>query len=239
MIKKVLNKIQTIYKRLKRQFSCTHYISLGENCLTDNILQRFNIKSFTTPYSHARSNLDYAIHLEKERYSNLLRQDFLYYDYVGDLKVVRNSHYSKSDIIYSDLHLNGFEFTHHDLIDNQSHMESYSRKIIRMCSLNSKDKLKFLYHYRNNENMNIQLLINKAKDFLSCYQSRKIKAEFIFFTQEIINNKNERAMIKIYNSKNIKGYVFRTMEIWQGDDQNVFWARNDNDLIKKMINDIK
>ena len=35
------------------------YLSFGENCLTDNILSRYNIKSYSTPYSSARSNIEY------------------------------------------------------------------------------------------------------------------------------------------------------------------------------------
>lgn len=41
------------------------WLSLGENCLSDNILSRHSLKSFSTPFSHARSNIDYALELEK------------------------------------------------------------------------------------------------------------------------------------------------------------------------------
>jgi hypothetical protein len=239
ILKRIKERLIREYRQLKQRLSDTYYVSIGENCLTDNILDRFNIKSFSTPYSHGRSNIDYAIHLESEKYQNLLNPEFLYYDYVGETKVVRNKHYSKSDKIYSSLHLNGFEFTHHDVINNKNQRESYERKILRMCTLDSRKKLKFIYHYRNNEDKDIELFISKANDFLNFYLERNIKSELIFFTQEIVSKKDERALIKVHDSEKIKGYVLRTLETWAGDDQDVFWARKDDDLLLKMIKEIK
>ncbi len=241
--KRIIKEYQQLKKRLsmrlKNVFSNTHYISIGENCLTDNILDRFNIKSFSTPYSHGRSNIEYAIHLEKERYRNLLTYEYLYYDYVGETKVVRNRHYSQSDETYNKLHVNGFEFTHHDVINNDTHRKSYERKVLRMLDLDDRKKLKFIYHYRNNENMNTQLFVQKSEEFLKLYLERNINSELIFFTQEIVSTKEERAIVKIHDSKNIKGYVLKTLEAWEGNDQDVFWAKKDNDLLIKMIKEIK
>lgn len=231
--------IKKIYKDFKNRIAKTHYISLGENCLTDNILQRNNLKSFSSPFSHGRSNIDYAIQLEKENYRNLLNPKFLIYDYVGELKVVRNRYYTVSDNIYNDLHRNGFEFTHHDVINDEPQRRSYERKILRMKSFDKRKKLKFIYHYRNNENDDLSLIFNKAIEFLSFYQKRGIKCDFIFFTQEIVLKREEREIIKVFNSNNIKGYIFKTLDLWAGDDQEVFWARKDDDLIKKMLKEIK
>lgn len=215
------------------------YISLGENCLTDNILQRFGIKSFSTPYSHGRTNIDYAIHLEKEKYSNLLNPNFLYYDYIGDKKVVRNTYYSKSDNIYNNIHLKGFEFTHHDVISNEKHKKSYERKIERITSLHNNYIIKFFYHYRKCNNQCIENLIDKLKTFLSFYQNRGIDCQVIFFTQEIVLLEEERSLIKIHYEDSIKGYIFRTLQIWDGEDQEIFLAKKDDDLISIMISETK
>lgn len=217
----------------------TYYLSIGENCLTDNILDRHNIKSFSTPYSHGRSNLDYAISLEKENYRNLLKSEYLYYDYLGETKVVKNKYFIKSDNIYNELHQNGFEFTHHDVIDNKSHRLSYERKILRMTSFSKRKKIKFIYHYRYSDKRDLKLIVLKAEKFLSLYQNKGIKCEFIFFSQSIISKKKERSLIKIHDSNNVKGYIFKTLEIWGGDNQDIFWAKKDDDLITKMIKEIK
>ncbi|MDR0364824.1 MAG: DUF1796 family putative cysteine peptidase [Bacteroidales bacterium] len=55
------------------------YLSIGENCLADIILKRHELKAFSTPYSHARSNIDYVIKLEKSAYSGLLAPGNLFY----------------------------------------------------------------------------------------------------------------------------------------------------------------
>ncbi|WP_405569735.1 DUF1796 family putative cysteine peptidase [Winogradskyella sp. Asnod2-B02-A] len=232
-------KLKRLYKNFKQAISNTSYISIGENCLTDNILDRHNLKSFSTPYSHGRSNLDYIIKLESEGYKNLLNSKYLYHDHVGETKVVRNKYYSTSDNIYLDLHQNGFEFTHHDVINNDAHKNSYERKILRMLSLNNSKKLKFLYHYRDNANKDINKIIIKASEFLAYYQKRNIKCEFIFFTQDVILNQEERSVIKVHDTNNIKGYVFKTLDAWGGDDPDLLWARKDDDLIKEMIKEIK
>jgi len=238
-MKKLAAKVFNKYILVKRKFSKTQYLSLGENCLTDNILSRHNLKSFSTPYSHGRSNLDYAINLEQDHYQNLLKQDYLHFNFINNERVVRNNFYNKCDDIYYNLHLNGFEFTHHNVIENESQRKSYERKISRMQSFAKSKKLKFLYHYRNNENKNIKLLIEKAEKFLSYYQEKSIDCELIFFTQEIITTPDERSIIKIHDSNNTKGFVLKTLETWAGEDQDVFWAIKDDDLILKMINEIK
>ena len=50
------------------------YLSLGENCLPDGILKRYGLKSFSTPYSSARSNIQYAIENELNNYTELLNR---------------------------------------------------------------------------------------------------------------------------------------------------------------------
>jgi hypothetical protein len=235
----IVKKIIEIYRTYRRKISNTYYLSLGENCLTDDILNRHKLKFFSTPYSHGRSNLDYAIKLEKENYCNLLKSEYLYYDYVGDTKVVRNIYYSESDNIYKELHQNGFEFTHHDVINNDVEKKSYERKIFRMTTFSKNKTLKFLYHYRNNDNRDFKQIIKKAEEFLNLYKKRNIKCEFIFFTQDIISKKEQRVLTKIHDSNSIKGYVLKTLELWEGDSQEVFWARKDDDLLSEMIKDIK
>ncbi len=238
-IKQILKKIFNKYTKLKKQFSNIYYISIGENCLTDNILERHNLKSFSTPYSHGRSNIDYAITLEKNNYYNLLESKYLFYDYFGSTKVVRNNYYSKSENIFHEFQQNGFEFTHHDVINNKSHIKSYHRKVLRMKSFKKNNKIKFLYHYRSNKYRDLKLIIIKGQEFLSYYQKRNIKCEFIFFSQNIISNKEERKLLKIHDSNNIKGYILNTLEVWTGDDLDVFWARKDDDLFSLMIKEIK
>jgi len=108
-----------------------------------------------------------------------------------------------------------------------------------MKSFGKRKKLKFVYHYRNNDNIDLKLIITKGEEFLSYYQKKGIKCEFIFFTQEIVFKKEERNLTKIHDSNNVKGFILKTLEVWAGDDDDAFWARRDDDLITKMIKEIK
>lgn len=239
MLNQKLKKLLLKTVGVRNQFSNTYFLSIGENCLTDNILDRFKIKSFSTPYSHGRSNLDYVIALEKDNYANLLNPEYLYYDYVGETKVVRNKYYSKSDSIYNDLHKNGFEFTHHDVINNDAQRKSYQRKIERMLSFDKGKTLKFVYHYRNNDDLDLEKLVQKAEQFLNLYKNKGISCEFIFFIQEIVAEDPQRAITKIHDANNVKGFLLKTLELWAGDDEDVLWAKKDDDLLSEMIQQIQ
>lgn len=225
----------TLYFEAKQFFSNTIIVSLGENCLTDNLLARYSKKSLTTPYSHGRSNLDYAIKLESQNYEHLLDINNLSYHKVGELIVVRNMKNLISDNIYLDLHQNGFEFTHHDVIKNKSHIESYKRKIAKLIKYKGKKNFHFYYHYRINDNMNIPLIFSKAEIFLKYYQLNNKECEFTIFTQKIVESPEQRGVEIITHSKNVRAYIFSTIDIWAGNDDNIFWARNDDDLIKSMF----
>lgn len=98
--------------------------------------------------------------------ANVLKSEYFCYEYVGETKVVRNKYYSELDRIYNELYQNGFEFTRHDIIKNDSQKKSYERKVLRIKSLGKRKKLKFLYHYRDNENRDLELIIIKAEFFL-------------------------------------------------------------------------
>ena len=208
-------------------------LSLGENCLVDDVLQRHGLKVFSTPYSFARSNIDYAIELEKTEYSTLLSKDNLYY--AKDSRVVRSNAVKDSDNIYDSQHLNGFEFTHHDVISDSIQMESYKRKVNRMKELKySKDILCFLYHYRYNKNMNVQKIIDKACTFLTYYNSRAFMAVLFQNIQS-----EHRGVIENTVADNVITFEFITPYIWQGSDKTKFFARNEDDLMTIMLDAVK
>ncbi len=225
-------------RTLKLKFAKTLNVSLGENCLTDNILQRHHIKSFSTVYSHSRSNMDYAIQLEEENYAKLLVKDYLYFDTIEETVVVRNKHYSDQSNIYSDLHNNGFEFTHHDVINNSSHAESIKRKIERLNKYKGRKNYSFFYHYRLNPNSSLDMICQKADTFLKHYAINGKKCELIIFTQNIISDASQRGIKEISYNANIRAFILNTLHLWSGNDQDIFWARNDDDLLAEMLKTI-
>ena len=211
------------------------YLSIGENCLTDGILERHNLKSFSTIYSHGRSNMDYVIHLETISYLGLIDIDYLEYSYVGQTKVVRNTRINSSDMIYSSMHTKGFEFTHHDVISNKIHRDSVRRKIHRLKDIKGKKDICFFYHYRLDKNNDVKCLLDKAEKFIKFYSINGAYIQLVIFTQEIIGEDKSRELIHHTHNEKIELLTFKTRAVWSGKDPNLLWAKTDDDLIKEML----
>lgn len=220
-------------------FSKNLWLSLGENCLTDGILQRHGLKSFSTPYSNGRSNLDYALALEKMNYNGYLDRKDLKYDYVNNEKVVRSSLINQSDNIYFTPHMSGFEFTHHDVIQSGKARKNLKRKADRILKIRGRKNVVFFYHYRINENSDFKLLFNKATEFTKPYSLNKSRCNFIIFTQKIISNPSNRKVLYKRINPNVHFFELCTEKIWTGPDQDTFWAKMDDDLIKIMLENTK
>ena len=58
------------------------------------------------------------------------------------------------------------------------------------------------------------------------------------FTQVIVTNKEERR-VEHTSIDNINIYKFYTLNVWEGTDNRIFWAKCDDDLISEMIEDAK
>jgi len=238
-IKSRINKIRKLAKKaissVKLAVTNTVMVSIGENCLTDAILDRHGLKSFTTPYSHGRSNIDYAIALESTGYSDLLNLDYLAYDNVGKKTVIRNTHNLSSDPIFIDLHRNGFEFTHHDVIHNKAHRDSCARKVIRLLKYKGRKNFHFFYHYRINPESDLRSLFRKAERFLEFYDINGKCCEITIFTQEIVPATEERRLRVVKHTNKIRAFIFETHHPWAGEKHDIFWAINDDDLIQQML----
>ena len=213
------------------------YLSFGENCLTDNILSRYNIKSYSTPYSSARSNIEYILQIEKDNFKNFLNPEYMKYDYVRKDKVVRLTVYNKIENQYHNLHMNGFEFSHHDVLSNEELRDTMNRRCERLLNLKNK-KLCIFYHNRYNENTNEKMLVTHLQELSKIYSERCSSVTIFMFTQVIVTNKEERR-VEHTSIDNINIYKFYTLNVWEGTDNRIFWAKCDDDLISEMIEDAK
>ncbi|MFY8180904.1 MAG: DUF1796 family putative cysteine peptidase [Flavobacterium sp.] len=238
---KVIIKVKYLYSKfrfwLTLESTKTFYLSLGENCLTDYILSSHGLKVFSTIYSNGRSNIDYAF-LEKNNYSGLLSFENLKYDVLNDKKVVRSTMVVECQNIYQVLQMNGFEFTHHDVIKNEFDRESYRRKIERQLKYRKKKNFIFLYHHRINENSDFTLLFEKLLEYSKFYNTKKHFCKIIVFTQNIVNDNNDRKITYDMINDTVHFFNLSTLKNWDGDGDD-FWAKNDEDLIDKLIHQIK
>jgi Putative papain-like cysteine peptidase (DUF1796) len=216
-------------------FSEIYWLSLGENCLPDGILKRYGLKIFSTPFSNGQSNLDYVLLLEKSRYKGFLDKENLKYEQQSVKRFTRSKLTNKCDNIYVDYHMRGFGTSYFDLISSDEHRQSFERKIKRLLSLRGKGNSVFFYHYRFHEQQNLGLIFEKAFEYSGYYSKRSKKCHVVVFSQKIIGDISDKGLHYQRIRNNIHFFNFHTEKIWAGNDPYIFWARPDEDLIKKMI----
>lgn len=214
------------------------WLSLGENCLPDDVLKRHSRKSFSTPYSSGRSNIDYALQLEKTRYDGLLSKENLCFGDAWGTRVVRSSVIVDSDNIFEPGCSKGFEFTHHNPLESDSDRLSYERKVSRLLDIRGKKNVVFLYHHRQNKNSNTHQVIEKLLEFSRFYSSEHAKCRIALFHQSASNSSLSRSLTIGFNSQTLIEFSFLTEHIWAGADSRIFWGRNDDDLFEAMFRKI-
>lgn len=191
------------------------YLSLGENCMPDDVLKRYGIKSFSTPFSSARSNIAYALQLAKNNYNNLLNPDYIKKNTSSPFpNLYRNEHFEQINTsIFEPTVRSGFEFTHHDILHNTDHKESYERKIQRMIDIkDTSENILFFYHHRYIVNEDINEIINLCNEYCMLYKSN---VYIVLMIQHLVHTDYERHIYcKQYN--NIIICIFYTKVIWGG-----------------------
>jgi hypothetical protein len=217
----------------------TWFLSLGENCLPDHILNRYGLKSFATPFSHGRSNIEYILNLERDNYRDFLNTDCLAYDYLGETKVVRQRKYKDVTNVYHYMHRNGFEFTHHDVLENEEDRKKLLRRVERLQNA-SKQRIVFLYNHIVCSHTNMEQLFDDLAALMKIYQDKGNEVKIVMFYQTLISGGDcPRALAYSKRSENLHIFQFNTEREWAGNDRNLMLAIVDEDLVKDMIDRIK
>ena len=236
-ISEKIKSLTNYVKMISKSFDKNVVFSLGENCLSDNLLERNGLKSFSSPYSSGRSNIEYILAFEKDKFSDFLNLKYLEYEYFFDKKVPRNKKYVTVQNQYHNSCLNGFEFTHHDVISSQKIRNKINKRCQRMLRLQEKNII-MLYHHRLCSETDEELLISHLLELADIYKLRNNDVHIYTFSQVIVSEENQRkAECKIIRGVNV--YKFYTLNEWVGNNNNIFWAKCDDDLLKEMITDIK
>lgn len=230
-------KLKKHIKRISKKLNKNVLFSIGENCLADNILARNGLKSFSSPYSSARSNVEYLIAFEKEEFNDFLNADYLVYDKTSNGNVAQNKKYVDVNNKYYSSCVNGFEFTHHDVIGDSAAKDKIYKRCRRLLRLKNKNVI-MLYHHRFCEGTDEKLLIKNLVEMAEIYKLRDNNVHIFLFTQVIVSSKEKRK-VENYVDSGINVYKFHTMNAWGGENEEILWARCDDDLLKIMINDIK
>lgn len=214
------------------------FLSFGENCLTDNILSRYYIKSFTTPFSHIRSNIEYILEFERKNYENFISGKFLKYEDLNGKPVSR----LKTDLIlknnYHHLHTNGLEFSNHDVIKNQKYWLKIVEQTNKLKSFLGKKQYIILYHHRSCKNCNMKLLLEHLFELGKYYSTKNNECQVVLYKQIIISKESKKELI-YYKNNDIHIFDFYTHHIWSGRNPFRYWALIDDSLICKMLSKVK
>ncbi|MGL4724476.1 MAG: DUF1796 family putative cysteine peptidase [Scandinavium sp.] len=211
------------------------WISLGENCLPDDILRRHNRKSFSSVFSSGRSNIEYIIQMEKDDYKNLLKKENLQHFSDGVHSVVRSTYYKDCAGQYSPRHMLGFEFAHHDPLRVKEDSRAFRRRISRLQKFRGVKDFIFLYHHRITEHSDLTLLRSHLNEFLSMYNINGRTCKVALFYQMIVNQDTKAFIDFTKHDTGLLEFVCHTHEIWGGDDLDTFWAKKDDGLFERMF----
>ena len=210
----------------------TEFISLGENCLPDDVLSYLGLKNESYPFGGGRFNIEYIIQLIETDFEDLLKTEYLVWGKTVAKDVVRNTKYTYANNIYSDTVTLGFEFTHHNVFEEVPR-RSFIRKIERFRNtLKSGRNIVFFYNYRYASNNDVQKLIGLISRFLDLV---KEKYGHEYKCLVIYQSLNDRVR-QINSTRNGNVYVteFITRFEWEGDE---YWNGSpDRDLFKKLFN---
>lgn len=211
------------------------WLSMGENCLPDDILSRHGRKAFSTPFSPCRSNIDYALQLEREGYGQLLDPEKLVVGDAWGKRVVRSTSVIECDPVFDPGHRLGFEFTHHDPIASAQDRESFRRKVERLASLRGKEDVVFLYHHRRNIKSDLNVVRRKLAELVGHYQGQTARCHVVLFHQALVAQAEDRRLESLGMKDGVIEFALHTEKIWGGTDNEVFWARVDDDLLQDML----
>ena len=154
------------------------------------------------------------------------------------MPVVRSTTIADSRNIFHSAHSLGFEFTHHDVLDNEEHRASVERKIERVDELRKKRDVTFLYFHRKGDYSDIKELKSRLLHFSKYYENESSSCRVVLFYQELFKSKHDRRLDFSDSIGPVKEFVFHTKDIWAGKDQDVFWARKDDDLFEQMFSQL-
>lgn len=212
------------------------FISIGENCLPQGIIDRKKLTSIVSPFSWARSNIQYATQILEGNFHDLISDSRIVYDERYGRNYVVNPSYQCDSTLFERSVSSGFEFTHHDIIAHLDHKESYRRKIDRFLEgATGNAPINLLYHHRFHGRMNIERVVSDVQNFVDIYRRRGANVQqAIIMTQKIVGDRAERR-IEVSNDGGVSLAVFHTTKSWGGNDPDVLWAKVDDDLIDEML----
>ena len=214
------------------------YLAIGENCMCGVIFKRMGIQNtWSTPYTFARSNIAYAVHFEENDYADFLDKECLIKENTSfSPDAWRNRCVPVPEPGLFDIGMaSGFEFTHHDVVNNVEHRESFERKIKRMLDLRKQDEdVVFFYNHRYLEDDSTDKILGYCSRFMDHYDHDGRSVRMVILNQRLTEKADERR-IEIREHERCVIVDFYTLYIWAGESPWHVHGEIDDDLICEMF----
>ncbi len=211
------------------------WLSLGENCLPDRILQRHGLKSFSTPFSNGRSNIDVLLALWRAKFDGLLDPANLRLDPTAGASAVRSTRYVDCDPIFDPSVSGGFEFTHHNVLEDAAARDSYVRKIDNFCAARLRGDVVLVYYHRPTPRSDLPALIQKLETFAQLYQVAENRVRVLLLRQTLVAVPSERGVVSRSAAPHVDDFEVKSLAAWGGQIPAVFWAEVDDDLLTEVL----
>lgn len=214
------------------------FMSLGENCLVSYYLKLIGYSNEAYLFDSCRSNIEYITQIIINLDSIIDKDNLLIKIVEKKRTVTKNKKYSSYNNIFCEYHMDMFEFTHHNLIENKENYDSFIRKLERTKhKFNDDTRITFIYNHKYSLNNNIDTLMILLRAFIGIFQSIYRKFVNIIVIYQTIVTSGFSYVIKeniINKDSSIICINCYCETPWIGDNWN--GESNKNDLLRIFTN---
>lgn len=211
----------------------TLWLSLGQNCLSQEIINTLNLDTEYTIFSWSKSTVDQILSMEKNDYEEALKISSYIFDeakYADGHRMPFNPNIvnQNNDVYTSDNFY--FETTHLNIIESQEDYEKLIRRHERLRDyLNNKEiQIIFLYHYSTRKPGGPEHVRSNLKRLLDTYYHN---AKVVMFSSYMDDS---RGIDLVYSDDNLLEFQIRTNLAVTSAVRS--WAmESDRDLHQEMI----
>lgn len=213
------------------------WISFGENCLTQTLINNIGLNTTYTPFTFTRTNPDYVLHFERNGYDllkdkdNFVQRDEQFYKTSYKNEIDTGKNFIQASRVLA--------FGHHDVLESEDAMQKISRRADRMPELRDK-KLSILYYHMVDADTDSFPSLEKTGNGMApsrIYILKKLKqikkyypnADILFFYRV---HSNTRSVSLVSSDNSIYEFAISTPNLWC----ELNWeGRTDYDLLLTMI----
>jgi len=218
------------------------WLSLGETCLAQHIINDNSLNTKYTPYSWTGTTLDRILSAEKDNYQKISDPQYFVYDFDYYPGLPQNQeYYAATNVAYNTdskifcKRFNGFYFFHdRDIAYNKDTMDNFKKRLSRMQSL-SEQRIIFVYYYQalpNDTDRSPESVREMLREFAKPYVSNGNDVRLLLIHQNVDDSKKEYELV--YEDDMLFEFLFTCSrwDPWNWD------AKTEKDLFSEMVNTV-